>query len=116
MELTTKQVRLARRWRDNGAPVVRIARRLDVKVEAVERALFNYKPTASLDDVRERPQPDPAAQDDAFVAAMRRAIDRGAERAPIGIDTRPCTDQPKQLRRLPDGSLLGSSAAQCMDM
>ena len=38
--------------------------------------------------------PTPQAQDEAFCAAMLKAIKAGKERAPIGIDTRPCTKNP----------------------
>ena len=34
------------------------------------------------------------AQDVTFYAAMRRAIEKGLERAPIGIDRRPGTKRP----------------------
>jgi hypothetical protein len=36
-------------------------------------------------------------QDDAFCAAMMKAIKAGKERAPIGVDTRPCTKNPNYV-------------------
>lgn len=50
--------------------------------------------------------------DDAFIAAMTKAIEAGKETAPIGIDTRPGTKKPVYIdpRRVPANSLVGSAA------
>ena len=50
-------------------------------------------------------------QDAAFCARMTVCIESGLERAPIGIDTRPCTANPRLVHKisspLANGSALG---------
>lgn len=52
--------------------------------------------------------------DMAFCAAMSAAIERGEEHAPVGIDTRPCTEYPVFVRLDPPVSL-GSPAQMCAE-
>lgn len=56
--------------------------------------------------------------DDAFVHAMTVAVRTKRERAPIGIDTRPCTDDPKFVSTCSADvrSIYGSTAQMCADI
>ncbi len=62
------------------------------------------------------PSKESCMQDDNFIAAMTAAIVAGKERAPIGIDRRPCTKNPRFIPHGPPALRGGSPAAACADL
>lgn len=126
-KFTVDDARYAARLRSKGNPIARIARLMHIKPETVERMLFDFDDARDpgcdrlvigagaeiLESLVDNIRRDPIAADDAYVAAVQRAIDSGAERAPIGIDTRPGTRAPRRMNA--SCAAGGSSAQACVE-